>query len=182
MAPEGLSFFRENEWGSDPITKFLRCSVVLQEEVVQVDDLGDGGGDAVEDLLFEGDAVGVERGFVAVLEEDDELLFEFDAEVVVGDRERVAFLLHVDERGDVVHREDLLHEDEEDRVGDLVGVVLLLQWSVDVAFLYVVADHRGGDRNVQRGKAFVDILDGLLEVESHIRELIVAWHPEISGW
>ena len=136
--------------GSDPITKFLRCGVGRQEEVVQVDDLGDGGGDAVEDLLFEGDAVGVERAFVAVLEEDDELLLELHAEVVVGDRKRIAFLLHVDERGDVVHREDLLHEGEEDRVGDLVGVVLLLQWSVDVAFLYVVADHRGGDRDVQR--------------------------------
>ena len=35
--------------GSDPITKFLRCGVGRQEEVVQVDDLGDGGGDAVED-------------------------------------------------------------------------------------------------------------------------------------
>ena len=136
--------------GSDPITKFLRCAVVRLEEVVQVDDLGGGGGDAVEDLLFEGDAVGVERGFVAVFEEDDQLFLELHAEVVVGDRKRVAFLLHVDQRGDVVHREDLLHEDEEDRVGDLVGVVLLLQRPVNVAFLYVVADHRGGDRDVQR--------------------------------
>ena len=136
--------------GSDPITKFLRCAVVRLEEVVQVDDLGGGGGDAVEDLLFEGDTVGVERGFVAVFEEDDQLFLELHAEVVVGDRKRVAFLLHVDQRGDVVHREDLLHEDEEDRVGDLVGVVLLLQWSVDIAFLYVVTDHRGGDRDVQR--------------------------------
>ena len=66
--------------GSDPITKFLRCGVGRQEEVVQVDDLGDGGGDAVEDLLFEGDAVGVERAFVAVLEEDDELLLAEDEE------------------------------------------------------------------------------------------------------
>jgi len=108
-----------------------------------------------------------------------EHIFQLAAEIVICYGDGIGFFLPLGQGDDVLHGQHLLGDDDEEQVRDLVGVIELFHRTGDQALLDVVADHGGGDlHTAQRGEKMVEIFGSLLQIQPHVRDILIAGHME----
>ena len=107
---------------------------------------------------------------------------QLGAEGVVGPLRRTDLLLDGKKHLDVLHRQHVFDRHDVHEVSDLVPHILLAHRVGDKALFDVVADHRAGQLHPRKGAEMaVHILDGLVQIQPHGRQLVIPGQGKTRG-
>ena len=105
-------------------------------------------------------------------------------EIVIGHRNRVASALVQNQKqiADVFQRCDLFQKCQGDQMGNLIGEILFFDRICNEPLFYIVSDHGAGHILKSQGTdALVDIFGCLLQIESHIGDLMIPWETKTTN-
>ena len=148
---------------------------------VEIYNMGYRSDGAAKHLLFQrrGDTDILNRVLQTEAEVEDVLYFL--AEIVIGHLNGVGTTLIQNQKQlvDMLQRGNLLQKCKRDQMGDLTGRILLFNGICDQSLFHIVSDHRTGHiLKPQRADALIHIFGCLLQIITHIRDLMIPWETK----
>ena len=87
--------------------------------------------------------------------------------------------LHFEQSAYVLHGQHILCDGNKKQIRNLFRIVLFSDRTLDISLLDIIAHHGGGDLLAAQGfQAVVHIPYHLVQIQSHIRQLLIAGHAE----